>query len=83
MLKLKVNREPIVSYKLFVPPNILEDAVWTIFGIIYIYIRACPKDFNISFTGTSNNVIVCFVRINAFHANIDVNDNTLYILFWF
>jgi len=27
------------------------------------------------------DVIVCFVSINAFHANIDVNDNKQ--LFWF
>jgi hypothetical protein len=30
---------------------------------------------------TEQDVIVCFVRINAFHANIDVNDNKQ--LFWF
>ena len=27
------------------------------------------------FSVTDQDVIVCFVRINAFHANIDVNDN--------
>jgi len=30
---------------------------------------------------TEKDVIVCFVRINAFRANIDVNDNKQ--LFWF
>jgi hypothetical protein len=28
-----------------------------------------------NFSVTEQDVIVCFVRINAFHANIDVNDN--------
>jgi CRP-like cAMP-binding protein len=27
-----------------------------------------------NFSITEQDVIVCFVRINAFHANIDVND---------
>jgi hypothetical protein len=30
---------------------------------------------------TEQDVIVCFVKINAFHANIDVNDNKE-LLFW-
>jgi hypothetical protein len=30
---------------------------------------------------TEQDVIACFVRINAFHASIDVNDNKQ--LFWF
>jgi hypothetical protein len=33
-----------------------------------------------NFSVTEQNVIVCFVRINAFHANINVNDNKQ--LFW-
>jgi hypothetical protein len=28
-----------------------------------------------NFSIMQQDVIVCFVRINAFHANIDVNDN--------
>jgi hypothetical protein len=34
-----------------------------------------------NFSITEQDVIVCFVRINGFHANIDVNDNKQ--LFWF
>jgi hypothetical protein len=34
-----------------------------------------------NFSISEQDVIVCFVRINAFHANIDVNDNKQ--LFWF
>jgi hypothetical protein len=34
-----------------------------------------------NFSVTEQDVIVCFMRINAFHANIDVNDNKQ--LFWF
>jgi len=34
-----------------------------------------------NFSVTEQDVIVCFVSINAFHANIDVNDNKQ--LFWF
>jgi len=37
-------------------------------------------DFS-EFFRTEQDVIVCFVRINKFHANIDVNDNKQ--LFWF
>jgi hypothetical protein len=33
------------------------------------------------FSITEQNVIICFVRINALHANIDVNENKQ--LFWF
>ena len=33
------------------------------------------------FSVTEQDVIVCFVRINVFYANIDVNDNKQ--LFWF
>jgi len=36
--------------------------------------------FRIFFFGTEQDLIVCFVRINAFNANIDVNDNKQ--LFW-
>ena len=35
----------------------------------------------LNFSVTKQDVIVYFVRINAFHANIDVNDNKQ--LFWF
>ena len=35
-----------------------------------------------NFSVTEQDVIVCFVRINAFHANIDVNDY-YFKLFWF
>jgi hypothetical protein len=34
-----------------------------------------------NFSVTEQDVIVCFVRINALHANLDVNDNKQ--LFWF
>jgi hypothetical protein len=30
------------------------------------------------FSVTEQDIIVCFVRINAFHANIDVNDNNCF-----
>jgi len=43
-----------------------------------------PWDGKLTFRNffvTEQDVIVYFVRINAFHANIDVNDNKQ--LFWF
>ena len=35
-----------------------------------------PKIGFPEFSFTEQDVIACFVRINALHANIDVNDNT-------
>jgi hypothetical protein len=40
-----------------------------------------PNSIIANFSVTEQDVIVCFVRINAFRANIDADDNKH--LFWF